>query len=263
LLGSAIVLGAPPFTFALVTVMFVPLSAMPRFVAKLNDDVICSVLLPSTVMSVIGDTGAAALFAALLLLAVFAAALAAALSIAGVVAGLDAAGLAAMASELAGCPIRRAPTGTSPRRPRDPLPCARCLVVGLLPGPPGAPRRSWGGHPRGGPPRRPFRGGVAAGGARLVVPPAPLRPPRRPFAVTTKALTARLGFDHPSSYIQGSLFRSWPLLTFSNPPNPCTTPPRICSSTSCGLMMVPQSSTTQCLSSLTKPVSVSTSSHEA
>jgi len=40
-------------------------------------------------------------------------------------------------------------------------------------------------------------------------------------------------------------------------------PPLICSSTSCGLIMVPQSSTTQCLRSLTKPVSVSTSSHEA
>ena len=39
-------------------------------------------------------------------------------------------------------------------------------------------------------------------------------------------------------------------------------PPRICSSTSCGLMIVPQSSTTQCLSSLMKPVSTSTSSQE-
>ena len=34
---------------------------------------------------------------------------------------------------------------------------------------------------------------------------------------------------------------------------PCTTPPRICSSTSCGLITVPQSSTHQCLSRVTKP----------
>src|SRR4249919_3633455 len=40
---------------------------------------------------------------------------------------------------------------------------------------------------------------------------------------------------------------------------PCTTPPRICSSTSCGLMMVPQSSTHQCFRSFTNPVSISTS----
>ena len=45
----------------------------------------------------------------------------------------------------------------------------------------------------------------------------------------------------------------------SAPPIPCTTPPRICSSTSCGLMTVPQSSTHQCLSSFTIPESVSTS----
>jgi len=40
---------------------------------------------------------------------------------------------------------------------------------------------------------------------------------------------------------------------------PCTTPPRICSPTSCGLMTVPQSSTHQCLRSVARPVSMSTS----
>ena len=40
-------------------------------------------------------------------------------------------------------------------------------------------------------------------------------------------------------------------------------PPRTCSSTSSGLMMRPQSSTHQCLSSLTMPVSTSTSSQQA
>ncbi len=44
---------------------------------------------------------------------------------------------------------------------------------------------------------------------------------------------------------------------------PWTMPPRICSSTSIGLMTVPQSSTHQCLSSFTKPVSTSTSTSEA
>ena len=41
------------------------------------------------------------------------------------------------------------------------------------------------------------------------------------------------------------------------------TPPRICSSTNSGLITVPQSSTHQCLSSLTNPVSTSTSTSEA
>ena len=40
---------------------------------------------------------------------------------------------------------------------------------------------------------------------------------------------------------------------------PCTTPPRICSSTSFSLRMVPTSSTTQNPSSVTIPVSGSTS----
>src|SRR6266851_1736992 len=43
------------------------------------------------------------------------------------------------------------------------------------------------------------------------------------------------------------------------PPIPCTTPPLICSSTSCGLITVPQSSTHQCLIRVTKPDSTSTS----
>ena len=44
---------------------------------------------------------------------------------------------------------------------------------------------------------------------------------------------------------------------------PCTMPPRSCSSTSIGLITVPESSTHQCLRSLTNPVSGSTSTSEA
>ncbi len=63
-------------------------------------------------------------------------------------------------------------------------------------------------------------------------------------------------------------FSIWPVLVVrqcsnSAAPSPCTTPPRICSSTSSGLRTVPQSSTTQCRSSRMNPVSVSTSSHDA